>query len=65
MEEIYSYNCKEVQGFVWGLLRGVKEKASKEEIGEILEEHFVTVVKLWGVGYYEERYVGCAKLDGY
>lgn len=65
LEEIYNYNCKEIQEFVKLLLNGLKEKAKQEEINEIFSQHLVTLLKLWSVGFYEDRYSNCMKLEVY
>lgn len=46
-------------------MKGLKNKAKKEEIKDIFDEHLVTILKLWSVGYYEEKYQHCFKLDIY
>ncbi len=35
------------------LLKGLKEKATTEEIAEIFDEHCISILKLFSVSYYE------------
>lgn len=46
-------------------MKGLKNKAKKDELSEIFDEHLTTILKLWSVGYYEEKYLHCFKLDIY
>jgi hypothetical protein len=38
------------------LLHGLKDKASEEELREIMESHSLTLIKLLAVSYYELNY---------
>lgn len=54
--DVYNFNCVEARQIAEEILSGIFSKASPEESSEIFSVHFLTIVKLIAVSYYEQLY---------
>jgi hypothetical protein len=54
--EIYRVNAEESMSVVNELLTGLKKKASKEELSDIMSSYALPIIKLFAVSYYELNY---------